>query len=147
MPQGQLYVPTLRKRTNKTNLLDLILSNEDDNIGEMKYLSPLGKSDHSVIRFNILCNVAVNNYTKKRKLFTMANYGEMRTDLAHINWEDKFRLCKDNVNDQWEIFKTILHTLEDKHVPQKEVSSNRKGNFPLNANTRKLIRRKKTHGD
>ena len=35
-----------------------------------------------------------------------------------------------------------IHTLEDKYVPQKEVSSNRKGNFPLNANTRKLIRRK-----
>ena len=40
------------------------------------------------------------------------------------------------------MLKTILHTLEDKHVPQKEVSSNRKGNFPLNANTRNLIRRK-----
>ena len=52
------------------------------------------------------------------------------------------RLCKDNVNDQWEILKTILHTLEDKYVHIKEVSSNRKGNFPLNANTRKLIRRK-----
>ena len=69
----------------------------------------------------------------------MANYSEMRTNLAHINWKDKFKLCKDNVNDQLEILKTILHTLEDKHVPQK-VSSNRKGNFPLNANTRKLIR-------
>ena len=72
----------------------------------------------------------------------MANYDEMRIDLAHINWEDEFRLCKDNANYQCEILKTILHTLEDKYVPQKEVSSNRKGNFPLNANTRKLIRHK-----
>ena len=31
------------------------------------------------------------------KLFNMANYGEMRTDLAHINWENKFRLCRDNL--------------------------------------------------
>ena len=53
---------TRGKGTNKTNLLDLILSNEDDNIYEIKYFSPLGKSDHSVIRFNILCNVAINNY-------------------------------------------------------------------------------------
>ena len=134
--------PTGGRGTNKSNLLDLILSNEEDNIDEIKYFSPLGKSDHSVIRFNILCNVAINNYTKKIKLFNMANYDEMRTDLAHINWEDEFRLCKDNVNDQWEILKTILHTLEDKYLPQREVSSNRKGNFPLNANTRKLIRRK-----
>ena len=81
--------------------------------------------------FNILCNVAINKYTKKRTPFNMANYDEMTTDLAHINWEDEFRLCKDNVNDQWEILKTILHTLEDKYVLQKEVSSNGKGNFPL----------------
>ena len=51
----------------------------------------------------------------------MANYDEMRTDFAHINWEDEFRLCKDNVNDQWEILKTILHTLVDKRVPQRDL--------------------------
>ena len=65
----------------------------------------------------------------------MANYDEMMTDLAYINWEDKFRLCKDNVNDQWEILKIILNTLEDKHVPQTEVVSNITENFPVNANS------------
>ena len=100
---NMLKKTTRGRGTNKSNLLDLILSNEEDNIGEIKYFSPLGKSYHSVI----LCNVAINNYTIKRKCFNMANYDEMRTDLPHINWEDEFRLCKDNVNDQWEILKTI----------------------------------------
>ena len=61
--------PTRGRGTNKSNLLDLILSNEEDNIDEIKYFSLLGKSDHSVTRFNILCNVAINNYTKKKKAF------------------------------------------------------------------------------
>ena len=61
----------------------------------------------------------------------------MRKEFSDIDWEEKF---KDNVNDQWEILKTVLKLLEDKYVPQKEVSNYRKGNFPLNANTRKLIR-------
>ena len=54
---------TRGRGTNKSNILDLILSNEEDNIDEIKYFNPLGKSDHSVIKFNILCNVAKNNYT------------------------------------------------------------------------------------
>ena len=29
-----------------------------------------------------------------------------------------------------------------KYIPQKEISNHRKGNFPLNAKTRRLIRRK-----
>ena len=33
---------TRGRGTNKSNLLDLILSNEEDNIGEIKYFSPLG---------------------------------------------------------------------------------------------------------
>ena len=59
---------------------------------------------------------------------------------SDIDWEEKFKECKDNVNDQWEILKTVLKLLEDKYVLQKEVSNYRKGKFPLNANTRKLIR-------
>ena len=134
--------PTRGRDTTNTNLLDLILSNEEDNIGEIGYLSPLGKSDHCVITFNILCKVITNKYTKKQKLFNKANYEEMRKEFSDIDWEEKFKDCKDNVNDQWEILKTLLKLLEDKYVPQKEVSNYRKGNFPLNANTRKLIRRK-----
>ena len=65
--------------------------------------------------------VITNKYTKKRKLFNKANYEEMRKEFSDIDWEEKFKDCKDNVNDQWEILKTVLKLLEDKYVPQKEV--------------------------
>ena len=64
---------------------------------------------------------------QKRKLFNKANYERMRKEFSNIDWEEKF---KDNVNDQWEIIKTGLNLLEDKYVPQKEVSNYRKRNFP-----------------
>ena len=51
----------------------------------------------------------------------------MRKEFSDIDWEEKF---KDNVNDQWNILKTVLKLLEDKYVHQKEVSNYRKGNFP-----------------
>ena len=86
-------------------------------LGEIEYFSPLGKSDHCVITLNILCKVITNKYTKKRKLFNKANYEGMRKEFSDIEWEE----CKDKVNDQWEILKTVLTLLEDKHVPQNEV--------------------------
>ena len=56
--------PTMGRGTTNTNLLDLILSNEEDNIEELEYFSPLGKSDHYVITFNILCKVITNTLKK-----------------------------------------------------------------------------------
>ena len=54
---------------------------------------------------SIFCAVIKNIYTKKRKLFNKANYEGMRKEFSDIDWEDKF---KDNVNNQWEILKTVL---------------------------------------
>ena len=47
----------------------------------------------------------------------------MRKEFSNIDWEDTLKECKDNVNDKWQILKTVLNVLEDKYVPQKEVSN------------------------
>ena len=78
--------------------------------------------------FNILCKVITNKYTQKRKLFNKANYEGMRKEFSDIDWEEKFKDCTDNVNDQWEIPKTVLKLLEDKYIPQKEECKEQKTN-------------------
>ena len=59
--------PTRGRGSNKPNVLDLILSNDDDIIGEVEYFSTLGRSDHCVLTFDILCTVKLNYYTKRRQ--------------------------------------------------------------------------------
>ena len=81
--------PTRGRGTTNTNLLDLILSNEEDNTGEIEYLSPLGKSAHCVITFNI-AKLLRTNILKKRKLFNKANYEGMRKEFTNKDWEKKF---------------------------------------------------------
>ena len=44
--------PTRSRCTDNPHVLDLVISNEDI-ITDIKYLSPLGKSDHSVLLINI----------------------------------------------------------------------------------------------
>ena len=63
----------------------------------------------------------------------------MRIEFSKIDWKTKFKDSDTNLNRQWEILKTELKLLEEKYVPQIEISNRRKGNFPLNAKTRKLI--------
>ena len=55
--------------------------------------------------YSIFC-AKLYKYTKKWKLFNKANYEGMRKEFSDIDWEEKFKDCKDNVNDQWEILKT-----------------------------------------
>ena len=69
----------------------------------------------------------------------------MRVQFSKIDWKTKFKDSDANVNRQWEILDRIK-TIERKYIPQKEISNHRKGNFPLNAKTRKLIRYKIDYG-
>ena len=40
--------PTTGRGSNNPNVLDLILSNDDDIIGDIENLSPLGRSDNCI---------------------------------------------------------------------------------------------------
>ena len=132
--------PTRGRGSNNPNVLDLILSN-DEYIIDVENLSPLGRSNHCILTFEILCTIKLNNYTK-RKYYKNADFDRMRIEFSKIDWKTKFKDSDTNINRQWEILKTELKLLEEKYVPQKEISNHRKGNFPLNAKTSKLIRHK-----
>ena len=56
--------PTRGRGSNNPNVLDLILSNDDDIIGDVEYFSPLGRSNHCIPTFLIMCTIKLNNYTK-----------------------------------------------------------------------------------
>ena len=116
------YVSNLTRGrgTTNTNLLDLILSNEEDNIREIKYLSPLGKSAHCVITFNI-ATLLLTNILKK--ILIRQNYEGMRKEFTNKDWEEKFTDREDNVNNQWEILKTVDTYLKKKfQFTEREIS-------------------------
>ena len=48
--------PTRCRGNDDPSLVDLILTGEANQAQNMEYLSPLGKSDHSVLTFSIKCN-------------------------------------------------------------------------------------------
>ena len=135
--------PTRSRGTNNPNVLDLVLTNEHKLISNIIYMSPLGKSDHCVLLFEINCRIEFNKYVKKIKNYNIGNYHGMRHDCSYIDWENILDPIND-INEQWSMFTKILETLVDKHIPQKNITcnDNKHKGITLDSETRKLIKRK-----
>ena len=90
--------PTRVRGTQTPHVLDLIISN-NDLINDIINLSPLGKSDHSVL--HCMCNLNPTNITLDGKLnFNKGNYQDMRVQLK----DELSKLCYcDSNNNQFDI--------------------------------------------
>ena len=71
------------------------MTNVEEMITYIDHLSPLGKSDHSVLSLKINCYSRINTYAKQKIYYYKANYEE-------IDW--KTTLDSKDINQQWEIF-------------------------------------------
>ena len=56
--------PTRVRGTDTPHILDLILTNDEKLISSIEYESPLGKSDHAVLQFDLLCYSKLETYEK-----------------------------------------------------------------------------------
>ena len=74
--------------TRGGNVLDLILSSQNELVDNVKVHEPLGSSDHKQIHFNIKVKTG-NAYKKQwRRNFNKSKHKEMRTYLANIDWNN-----------------------------------------------------------
>ena len=114
--------PTRRRGTNEPSTLDLVLTSEENQVSDLTYHAPLGKSDHSVLSFNFNCYLNIK-LTTKRFLYDKANYGAMKIAMDEDNWLQIFIRDADqlDVNDCWAMLKTKLHHLRNQYVPQSKV--------------------------
>ena len=110
--------PTRARGSNNPHTLDLVLT-DDNFLNDVINLSPLGKSDHSVIE--ILCSFDVLNCLNSPKLnFDKGDYNGLREFLAnHSTFNISDPLIKNiNVNDIWKLIKLILEQDIRKYIPE-----------------------------
>ena len=89
----KLYIiqkPTRHRINQNSNLLDLVLSEQEEDIDEIKIQDPIGKSDHNVISFRYIINADFDNTKVEKFNYNKANYEEMKEDLD-INWGEELR--------------------------------------------------------
>ena len=66
--------PTRWRGTDNPSLIDLVFTNEENMVNDIDYQAPLGKSDHAVICFNLLCYTGEGRETIERKKYHLDNY-------------------------------------------------------------------------
>ena len=129
----------------KTKHSNLIFTSEEGTIQKLEYLAPLGKSDHSILKFSIACDTPYNP-PKIKIQYDKGDYETMLNSLKDIDWLAEFSKYPDCVEKQWVFFKHKYHEIEKTCIPRKNVFINGKISknlsTPLDAKSISKIKKK-----
>ena len=116
--------PTRNREHQKANILDLILTSDDELISEIEHRDPLGKSDHQVLTFDMMIN-SEDDVTTYRHKFNLpkGNYNTMRKEVSNFDWN---QLSELDVNEMWTDFSYKIKESMDKNIPKVKISNKRK---------------------
>ena len=76
-------------------------------VTNLVYESPLGKSDHCVIKFNFNCYAEIKERTKEVMYYDKADYEMIVGELKNYEWNDILDR-EENINDKWAVSYTHL---------------------------------------
>jgi len=128
----QLFMePTHHRCTQTPNVLDLFLTNNLNDIENIAYRCPIGKSHHSVISFELCIKNNIQNTTNKgdrikKYIMDKGNYHEINLELSKINWEKEFE--DQELDNCWSIFENFICCVSNKHIPTINVHPEKKNN-------------------
>ena len=110
--------PTRFRDGQKSNVLDLILTKEDTDILNIEYCSPIGKSDHSLMKIttSLPRQVIEENGTLKFD-WNKADFTKFRDYINQINWTI---IQSMDINDAWNLIKTKIHQGMELFIPKKK---------------------------
>ncbi|MES9881006.1 MAG: reverse transcriptase domain-containing protein, partial [Sedimenticola sp.] len=107
--------PTRYRENNIPSLIDLILTNEEGMIDNLKHNPGLGKSDHVCLNFTFECYTEMTTSKHEKLNFYKGNYGAITEDISNIQWEHE--LNNKNIAESWESFAETLSNSIENHIP------------------------------
>lgn len=111
--------------TTSNNILDLVLTSEEDRVGLLELLPPLPKCSHAVIKAEYIFQIGLNRtddwHTAKRAWLS-GNYKKINENLSHIDWQ--FELQFLNVENMCNKVNEILNSLIERYVPLIDTTRN-----------------------
>ena len=112
--------------TRGKNVLDLVLTTEENMVENLAVGEPFGGSDHQIIRWDLIACKESNRAESepvKRYDYFKADYDKIREDAKQIDWETIMN--GENVELAWDGFKLSMQTLGDKWIPLKQQQQNK----------------------
>ena len=89
------------------SILDLVFSDEEDLVGDVKVEAGIGTSDHVMVKFNIQIAYKTKDNPDLVPNFSKADFGKIRFELGNMDWATELS-CLD-VEDAWNFFKAKLY--------------------------------------
>jgi uncharacterized protein (DUF4415 family) len=113
----QHIIEPTHQRNDETahNTLDLVLTNEEHMVDNIRQTAPLGKSHHSTLVFDFSGYTQRNTKSTVKYLFNKANYDQIREDLRVINWDTT--LGAEGIETMWNRFEEKIKETIDKNTP------------------------------
>ena len=114
--------PTRFREGETANVLDLLFTNEEGMLVDLQYLPGLGKSDHIVLKFQLVCYTA--QVTSSERLnYNQANWDKLNTMLADVDWQHLNTL---DIDSGYKFFHDILSKAVSDSIPTARHSKARK---------------------
>lgn len=132
--------PTRQRGENRPTLLDLILTNDTNLIEDIIYDSPLGLSDHCMLKFKVNVSVDTSKSTILKYFLNKADFTKIKRELT-LDWPTI--LGNKNVNEMWDTFEEVLRKVQKENIPNKLVNpAKKKWKVPLDKKIVELVKKK-----
>jgi len=97
--------PTRQRGSDTPHILDLVISS-DNFLSDISHLSPIGYSDHCVLKFN--CHLYIEQAkTKDKYNWNNGDYPKL-IEYLNMNWDNILDPTNNSVDEMWEIFKLYV---------------------------------------
>ncbi|EYB81592.1 hypothetical protein Y032_0378g284 [Ancylostoma ceylanicum] len=123
--------------THLSNILDLVLCNQENLVKSLKIEPPIGNSDHATVFFELELLQETPPFVLRRN-YKSANYDKIQSYLYSVDWYGSFNTV-DTVNEKYEMFLSILKHSIELFVPVERVLLNQP-NLPSYLNSLYRIR-------
>ena len=106
----------VRQATRGANILDLVVSSEEDLVDDLRIGSTIGGSDHASIEFMLNLTWHEKEENNIGLDYRKADYVSIVREMVGVDWNERFR--GKEVNEMWLEFRSIVDELKEKHVPR-----------------------------
>ena len=133
-----------RKRQGTTaSVLDYVFTDEEQLVENLKYNTPLGKSDHVCLTWDYVVKVKEELPSHHMLNYWKGNYRQINEDMRAINWQEL--LSEKSTEEAWNCFKQLLRNSIEKNVPARNVRghTSRKNPWITKATKPKIAKRDK----
>ena len=133
----------MTQTTRGSNILNLVISSEEDLVSKLRIGPSIGGSDHSSIDFILYLELPGREQQHLGLDYRKADYAAISKELGEIDWNERFREM--DADEMWMEFVMVMEQLKNKYVQIQREYSRRKQKW-MDYRHAGLLRRNTRHG-